>query len=442
MTIRGRVASAAAVVAVCAAAGAAVGGVATALWPPRYDATTRVMLATPEWNDSSAVPSAQAASSASSYGDEFTQQRMATYLELATSTTVLGPAASTVGLSGAPALSGAVTVRLVPDTVMLDVRAEDGDPQRAADIANAVARRFAAVVRDVERPTADAIAPVQPVVVTPATAAARAVSPDPAVLLTTGAAIGAAAGLTIAVSRRRGLAARWAGGTQVVETSGAELPVLGSVPGDTPVVFDACPVVLGDAAQAVRATRAKVLTAAREHGAHVLAVTAPTADVSASGAAALLAAAVSETARSAAVIDASGLVASWGGEELSAAGGAHADLELGCCGRVGAYRVPPADAGRIAVGGAEVGAVIERAARRFDLVLVVTEPWDSGPGAVDVLAHAQAHVLVAVADTDPRDLDAAATGLAADHATLLGVVIADRPADSPHTSFVRTETPR
>ncbi|GAB3127592.1 hypothetical protein GCM10027289_05270 [Tsukamurella serpentis] len=162
------------------------------------------MIATPEWNDSTGIGDEQAAANATAYGDEFTQQRMSSYLELAESTKVLGPAAKDLGAGSAADLRSSVTTRLVTDSVMLDVGAVSDDPQRAADIANAVARRLADAIREVERPTTNANSPVQPVLVTGAVAPARATTPHLLVMLVGGAALGSAIALTAVVAVRRG----------------------------------------------------------------------------------------------------------------------------------------------------------------------------------------------------------------------------------------------
>jgi succinoglycan biosynthesis transport protein ExoP len=69
-----------------------------------------------------------------------------TYSELLRTRTLLGMVIDSLGLETTPdALGEVVRTRLIPATPLLEISVEDGDPQRAADIANAIATTFIAL---------------------------------------------------------------------------------------------------------------------------------------------------------------------------------------------------------------------------------------------------------------------------------------------------------
>ncbi|MCE9644906.1 MAG: polysaccharide biosynthesis tyrosine autokinase [Chloroflexi bacterium] len=110
-----------------------VGGFVVArLQTPIYQASTRVI---------ASRASMQAASNAgsTSYGDGFyyisDQQLMQTYIELLKSSSIFDKASQALGY---PVSAGQVQATQVNDTRILSIIVEDTDPQRAADIANAV----------------------------------------------------------------------------------------------------------------------------------------------------------------------------------------------------------------------------------------------------------------------------------------------------------------
>lgn len=100
------------------------------LQTPIYQASTRVI---------ASRASMQAASSVGSSGSEFAyisdQQLMQTYIELLKSSSIFDNASQTLGY---PVLSKQVKAEQVSTTRILSITVEDADPQRAADIANAV----------------------------------------------------------------------------------------------------------------------------------------------------------------------------------------------------------------------------------------------------------------------------------------------------------------
>jgi len=86
------------------------------------------------------------------YNDVLTSERLTkTYGELIRKRPVLDSALQELALPYSPGeLNGKLNVRVVRDTMLLELRVEDTNPQRAADIANAVAKAFIEENRQVQ----------------------------------------------------------------------------------------------------------------------------------------------------------------------------------------------------------------------------------------------------------------------------------------------------
>jgi len=194
--------------------GMSLGAVVSMIQPVTYAATARIFIATPVWNDmigdgsaasgsDAAIASLTGGDTKTSYGNQFTQQRMPTYLALLTTPAVLGPAAAKLETTEAD-LGSRVTGRLVPETVMLDITVTSGSAARAADEANATAAGYIDVLKSLESPTSvtAAASPVQPVVVAGASAPGSASAPNVLVDVAVGGTLGMLAAVAIAVSSR------------------------------------------------------------------------------------------------------------------------------------------------------------------------------------------------------------------------------------------------
>ncbi|MFT3888295.1 MAG: polysaccharide biosynthesis tyrosine autokinase [Arachnia sp.] len=82
-------------------------------------------------------------------GTTYTSRQMSSFGELARSQVVLEPVIKELGLDTTPtALSRAVAVSTPRDTVIIQISASSASPQRAADIANAVANQTAKAIED------------------------------------------------------------------------------------------------------------------------------------------------------------------------------------------------------------------------------------------------------------------------------------------------------
>lgn len=161
-------------------------------------------------------------------GGNFTQQRVKSYAAIVSSSMVTERVVSKLGLSETPdSVAKKIEVSSPIDTVLLDVTVYDGSPERARDIADAVAVEFARVVADLETPPGRTTSPVKVSITREATTPETPVSPRTKFNTLMGAAAGLTVGLGIAVLRQR-LDRTIADKKDAVRAAGA--PVLGSVP--------------------------------------------------------------------------------------------------------------------------------------------------------------------------------------------------------------------
>lgn len=129
-------------------------------------------------------------------GSQFTLQRVKSYTEVATSSQVLGPVISQLGLRlTAEQLADRIEVTNPLDTVLLEISATDPDPHRAAAIANAVGAQLNRVVENIERPEQGGPSPVKITVTEPAIPAASPDSPRVGLNLAFGLLAGLALGM-------------------------------------------------------------------------------------------------------------------------------------------------------------------------------------------------------------------------------------------------------
>ena len=82
-------------------------------------------------------------------GASYTQAQLGSYAELATKPIVLEPVIESLGLeTSSKALASTITASVIPESVIIQISATDPDPERAADVANAVIKRVAKVVQE------------------------------------------------------------------------------------------------------------------------------------------------------------------------------------------------------------------------------------------------------------------------------------------------------
>lgn len=191
--------------------GAAAAGGINLLLPVVYEANAKILIAAPYWNDSTALADPNTGGGTlKAYGDEFTQQRMTSYVRLVTTPMVAGPVAKRLRLSeSSEDLVKKLSGHIVPDTVVIQVRAQDTSPVRAAAIADAAAQQTIDVIKDVERPPYTTVSPVQPVLTEPASVPTRPISPRTLLNIFSGVVVGFLLGLTYVAAYAGARESRW-----------------------------------------------------------------------------------------------------------------------------------------------------------------------------------------------------------------------------------------
>lgn len=105
---------------------------------PTYQATTSVYFSLPYGTTASDLYQ----------GSNYTQNQVISFAELATMPVVLKPVIDDLGLKVSPKqLAGSIDATATPDTVIVEVTASDPSAERAADVANAVAKELGVAVR-------------------------------------------------------------------------------------------------------------------------------------------------------------------------------------------------------------------------------------------------------------------------------------------------------
>lgn len=172
-------------------------------------------------------------------GATYTQQQLASYATLATKPIVLDKVIDDLDLDvTARELARSVTARVSADTVIIDLRASSASPERAADVANAVAGSLDDVVQEVTPSTSDATPTVTATIVADATVPTVPASPNTRMNVLAGLVGGLMLGLLAALARDQ-LDTR----VREVDDLPDGLPVLASIPFDraaeqTPALVD------------------------------------------------------------------------------------------------------------------------------------------------------------------------------------------------------------
>lgn len=172
------------------------GGVLYVLTAPKvYEATSEVFVGSVLSPGGGSASAAQSAS-------QFTLARMQSYSALVDSTVV---AQSVSEELGRPIDNGdfadQVSATVPDDTVLLRITVADGDPQVAADLANATAIRLGDTIESLEAPAAGQESPVNVTTTGPATAPGAPTSPNRPIGLALGVLAGLGLGLLTASVR-------------------------------------------------------------------------------------------------------------------------------------------------------------------------------------------------------------------------------------------------
>lgn len=164
----------------------------TAITTPVYEATTSYYVSVAGQAETSAGEIAQGSTAA--------QQKIKSYVQLASSPRVLAPVIERLGLDETPAaLAGRVTATGGTGTVIISIAVDDTDARRAAQIADAVGETLATVVSQIEPKTPEGAPSVRLEDVSPATEPTAPKSPRPAANIAAGAIAGLAIGVGIAL---------------------------------------------------------------------------------------------------------------------------------------------------------------------------------------------------------------------------------------------------
>ena len=161
---------------------------------PTYESQSQIFVSTPASTlDISALAT----------GSSFSQQRVKSYAQIVNSPLTLTPVISELGLNmTAEELGGMITASAPLDTVLITLTVTDTNPQRAADIANAVAEQFGVTVGDLELHGIGVDSPVKVSTVKLAIPAGAPASPKKAINLALGLLLGFGLGIGLASLRR------------------------------------------------------------------------------------------------------------------------------------------------------------------------------------------------------------------------------------------------
>ena len=160
---------------------------------PLYSSAARLFVSTSPSDNSDAYQ-----------GSLFATQRVASYADLVGSRPLAAQVSDNLGGSLDPDdLTDAVTAKVIPDTVILELRATDPDPEMARDITQAYARALSDLVDDIETPNGKADPLIKASIVDNAQVSTRPVSPQPIRNLGLGLVLGLIVGVGLAVLRER-----------------------------------------------------------------------------------------------------------------------------------------------------------------------------------------------------------------------------------------------
>lgn len=179
-------------IAACAMLGLLVASAFSLIVKPTYAAKTQLFVAI---QSTGSVAELQ-------QGNSFTQARVQSYVQTATTPVVLQPVIDTLGLQVTPGeLAATVSARADINTVLITVSAVNSSPVQAAAIAQAVAESLVEVVGDLESPDSGSVSPIKLSVVTPAVAPTSPSSPNTKLNLVIGLVGGVVLGVAVAALR-------------------------------------------------------------------------------------------------------------------------------------------------------------------------------------------------------------------------------------------------
>ena len=179
----------AATLVVCVAAAAVLSLAQT----KQYSSSARLFVSTSNLDDASAL----------AQGGQFSQQRVQSYADLVTSRELAEQVISDLDLElSAIELARAVTASVTTNTVNLTITATEPDPHLAQSIAQAYAENVTDLVRELETPPGETVAPIKATIVDTASYSANPVAPKPARNVALGLIVGLLLGFGLALLRQ------------------------------------------------------------------------------------------------------------------------------------------------------------------------------------------------------------------------------------------------
>jgi capsular polysaccharide biosynthesis protein/Mrp family chromosome partitioning ATPase len=383
--------------------GAAAGGGINMLLPVVYEATEKILIATPYWNDSTAIADPNFGGDKTFWwdktlavGDEFTGQRLPSYARLVTTPLVTEPVADHLGMGNdaGEELAKKLSGHVVPETMLLEVSAQDASPVKAASIADAAARQTITVIKAIEQPPYSVVSPVQPVLTVPASVPSRPISPRTLLNIGCGAIVGFLLGLTYVAAQ---VGARVSGRLARFRSDGAPAGELGGILG---VLTAEDHLPFGEVQNDAKLLRLEVAHRLTEAGVQSLVMTSAQATPATGNVAALLATALSEAGSPTVVVCADFAAA----DENSTVGlgdlvGARSTLDsvILTDKRRGISWIPagtaPANPARLLTGPKMRDLLIELSGRYRHVIVVCPPPLDEAD-VVDMASQVGASILV------------------------------------------------
>lgn len=360
-------------------------------------------------------------------------QLVQTYSQLVTTNNVLDPTLRELGLTNEMTPEAlAVNTRVIANDVtrVLAIQVQDGDPERAASLANQMADQMILLSKSgVDRPDG-ALSYVQEAVADPVPVAPQS---SLIVLLSTAAGIIAAILLVLLIEY---LSPSIRTRDELAHLSGA--PVLGSVPAPAKAMPDPRDLVddASSAATAYRVIAGRIVYGDPEEVIHSLTVVDTESETGSTVAAINLGRALARLGRRVVVIDGGtrgGLAALYGIDPSPGIRDVLARaVQPRAATRVVGERltiVPAGDEGSDLVDPERAGAVVHELLASADLVITAAPPVHAGPGALSWARALDRTVLVARRDHARRDdVEAAAETLVQVGGNLIGAILAERRA--------------
>lgn len=171
--------------------GLAAGGL-SALQTPMYASNARLFVSTSGSTDSSLVQ-----------GGQFSEQRVKSYADLISSRELAERVIADLDLDASPVeLARKVSAQVSLETVNLTITVTDTDASRAQQIAQVYAEQLVDLVRELETPQGEAVAPIKATVVDDASLPTSPVSPQPVRNIGLGLVVGLGLGVALALLRQ------------------------------------------------------------------------------------------------------------------------------------------------------------------------------------------------------------------------------------------------